>query len=185
MKKLLFLSLSITILLSSCTIQGLTNDYGKLSESQKSLISPLINFENLENEKIYIINPIQLKEELRKHPKSLVYVFTNGCVSKSCLPMNVYKNYAETNGYKLFLVMNGYVKLNETLDQHAEVPYFSIDNEFYGVSNRTKYSNYFENELMGIPKDTKHKTYPGNLFFFENGEFKNVYRELPKFNSSN
>ncbi len=172
----------ICLLVTNCTVQGLTNDYGKLTDEQKSLISPLNNFQELENEKIYSINSEQLKAELKNHPKAIVYVFTNGCTTKYCLPMNVYKSYAETNGYKLFLVMNGYAKLNETLDQHAEIPYFSIDNEHYGVSNRSKYSNYFENELMGLPKETKHKAYPGNIFFFENGEFKNVYKELPKSN---
>lgn len=183
MKKLKLLSLIIICtFLNSCTIQGLTNDYKKLNIEQKSLISPIKNFEDVENGKIYSLNSNQLKEELKKHPKSIVYVFTNGCTTKYCLPMNVYKNYAETNGYKLFLVMNGYANLNETLEQMAEVPYYSIDNEFYEVSNRNKYTTYFENELMNLPRDYKHNKYPGNLFFFENGEFKNVYLELPKVN---
>lgn len=180
MKTFLFFIFTSSVVSSCIQIQGLTNDYGKLTVNQKSLISSLKSFDNLENGKIYTINPVQLKEELKNHQKAIVYVFTNGCVSKSCLPMNVYKSYAETNGYKLFLVMNGYAKLNETLDQMVEVPYFAIDNDFYGVTNRSKYSTYFENELMGFPKETKHKEYPGNLFFFENGEFKNVYKELPK-----
>src|SRR5690606_15223959 len=127
-----FFSFLIFFILHSCVqVIGLTNDYGKLSEEQKYLISPLKNFDNLENGKIYTLNSTQLKEELKKHPKSLVYVFTNGCVSKYCLPMNIYINYAETNGYKLFLVMNGYANLSQTLDQEAEVSYFSIDNNFY------------------------------------------------------
>lgn len=96
------------------------------------------------------------------------------------MPMNVYKSYAEENGYTLFLVMNGYANLSHTFDQEAEVPYFAIDNDFYDVTNRSKYSNYFENELMGLPKETKHKNHLGSLFFFENGEFKKVYMELPK-----
>ena len=181
MKKLFLLSI-FSLFLCSCSIQviGLTNDYGKLSDEQKSLISPLKSFDNLENGKIYTLNPVQLKEELKNHEKAIVYVFTNGCVSKYCLPMNVYISYAEANDYQLFLVMDGYGQLNKTLDQDAEVPYFTIDNEFYGVTNRTKYSNYFKNDLMNLPKETKHKEYPGDLLFFENGEFKNVYKELPK-----
>lgn len=126
------------------------------------------------------MNSIQLKDELKNYPKAIVYVFTNGCKTEYCLPMNVYKSYAETNGYKLYLVMNGYADLNTTLDQKVEVPYFSIDNDYYGVSSRAKYSSYFENELMNLPRETKHKEYLGNLFFFENGEFKNAYKELPK-----
>lgn len=180
MRKVFIICTFLLYLQSCIQIQGLTNDYNKLSDRQKDLIQPLNSFENLENNKIYEININQLRDELKNYPKAIVYVFTNGCATKYCLPMNVYKNYAETNGYKLFLVMNGYMKLNETLDQMAETPYFSIDNEYYGVSNRTKYSNYFENELMNLTKETKHKVYPGNLFFFENGEFQNVSMELPK-----
>ncbi|HLV24632.1 MAG TPA: hypothetical protein VKY36_07635 [Moheibacter sp.] len=185
MKKLFLLSIFSLFTYSCIQVYGLTNDYGKLPEEQKSLISPLESFENLENGKIYTLNSNQLKEELKKHPKSLVYVFTNGCTSKYCLPMNVYISYAEANDYQLFLVMNGYGRLNETLDQEAEVPYFAIDNEFYSVTNRSKYFRYFENELMDLPKETKHKEYPGNLFFFENGEFQNVSIELPKNLASN
>lgn len=176
---LYIIAFSILILIS-CTVQGLTNDFGKLSEKNKSIISPLKDFENVEIGKIYSLNSNQLKKELKNHPKSIVYVFTNGCKTKYCLPMNVYKNYAEANGYKLFLVMNGYANLEETLNQMVEVSYFSIDNEFYNVESRVKYTTYFENELMNLPKDYKHKKYPGNLFFFENGEFKNAYLELPK-----
>lgn len=180
MKYFFFLFLGFFILHSCIQVQGFTNDYGKLSEGQKSLISPLESFDDLENGKIYTINPVQLKNELKNHQKSIVYVFTNGCVSKYCLPMNVYKSYADANGYKLFLVMNGYANLNQTLDQEVEIPYFAIDSEFYGVTNRSKYTGYFENELMNLPKETKHKEYPGNLSFFENGEFQNASMELPK-----
>lgn len=180
MKNHLLLPIFTFLIYSCITIGGLTNDYNKLNDEQKSLISPLKSFDDLENGKIYTINPVQLKEELKNHPKSMVYVFTNGCSSEYCFPMNVYISYAKINNYKLFLVMNGYTQLNETLAQEAEVPYFSIDNEYYSVNNRSKYSSYFENELMDLPKETKHKEYPGNLFFFENGEFKRVYTKLPK-----
>lgn len=185
MKFFLFLFFDFFILHSCIQIQGLTNDYRNLSEEQKSLITPLDSFDNLENGKIYTLNSTQLKEELKKHPKSLVYVFTNGCTTKYCLPMNVYKSYAKANGYTLFLVMNGYADLNQTLDQEVETSYFAIDSEFYGVTSRSKYTGHFENELIGLPKETKHKNYPGNLFFFENGEFQNASMELPKNLTSN
>ncbi len=156
----------VCLCLINCTINGLTNDYGKLSEDQKSMISQLKSFENLENEKIYIVNSNQLKSEIKNYPKAIVYVFTNGCTTKYCLPINVYKSYAETNAYKLFLVMNGYSKLNETLDQRAEIPYFSIDNEYYGVSNRNKYSTFFENELDGFTKRNEAQRLSGKSFLF-------------------
>lgn len=175
-----FLFLSLLIISCSIQINGLTNDYNKLNPEEKELISKLENFEELENGKIYQIHAEQLKNEIKTHPKALVYVFTNGCTTKLCLPMNVYINYAETNGYQLYLVMNGFSNLKETMNQDADTPYFAIDNEYYGVSFRTKYSNYFENELMDLPKETRHKNYPGNLYFFENGDFKNITLKLPK-----
>lgn len=179
MKKIINLILlsSFTIFLN-CTIYGLTNDYTKLTQNEKILISKFESFEKLEIQKIYQINPKQLKKEIQKHPKSLVYVFKNGCTSKLCLPMNVYINFAEVNDYQLFMVMDGFANLQETLSQDAETPYFAIDNDYYGISNRNKYIRYFENELMNLPKETKHKEYLGNLFFFENGKFVNVEKEL-------
>lgn len=171
-----------SLIQSSCAIQinGLTNDYNKLNPDEKHLISKLEDFKIVEDGKIYLINAEQLKSEMKNHPKSLVYVFANGCVSKFCLPMNVYMNYAQNHGYQLYLVMDGFNNLNHTLDQDADTPYFAIDNEYYDVSSRTKYSNYFENELMDLPKETKHKEYLGNLYFFENGKFIKVEKELPK-----
>ncbi|MDD3459051.1 MAG: hypothetical protein PHO74_06205 [Weeksellaceae bacterium] len=174
------LILLFNFLIQSCiSIGGLTNDYNKLSEEHKSLITPLKSFEELENGKIYPIHSQTLKNELKKHPKAIVYVFTNWCSSEFCLPMNVYINYAEKQDSKLFLVMNSYGGIDVTLSQMAETPYFVIDNSYYNSNIRGKYTRYFENELMGLPKETKHKDYPGNLFFFEKGVFKNVYKNLP------
>src|SRR5690606_40478443 len=89
----LFLLFTGSAILSCIQVYGLTNDYGKLSDEQKSLISPLKSFDNLEYGKIYTINPVQLKDELKNHKKAIVYVFTNGCTSDYCLPMNVYISY--------------------------------------------------------------------------------------------
>ncbi len=69
--------------LASCSIQGLTNDYGKLSKKEKQTIVPLESFNNLSVDKIYKINGRQLRVELAKHEKSLVYIFKNGCTSDS------------------------------------------------------------------------------------------------------
>lgn len=165
---------------SCITIYGLTNDYNKLSEEEKSMILPLKNFSNLECNKIYKLNADQLKEELKNYPKSIVYIFKNDCVSEFCMPMNVYKNFAQTHDYQLFLVMDGYAHLDATLDQMVETPYFSIDNDFYGISNRTKYIRYFENELLGRPADFKEDKFEGSLFVFEGNQYKETWQQLPK-----
>jgi hypothetical protein len=63
MKPILFSILLLftgSAILSCIQVYGLTNDYNKLSDEQKSLISPLKSFGGLENGKIYTINTVQL-----------------------------------------------------------------------------------------------------------------------------
>lgn len=173
-------ALSATLL--SCSIHGLRSDYSTLSIEDKAKVVPLENFDAVNPEKIYKINATQLKEELAKHSKSLVYVFKNGCTSELCRPMFVYENYAKKNGYKLFLVMEGYGSLHETLDQRNSFtsPLFSIDNEYYNSNYRNTYTRYFENELQGKPIDEKSGDYLGNLFFFKGNQLEKIARDLPK-----
>ncbi len=94
--------------------------------------------------------------------------------------MYVYENYAKTNGYKLFLVMDGYANLNETTQQRINFssPLFSIDNEFYESNNRNKYSRYFENDLQGIATLSKQKEYLGDLYFFNKDELEKIKQNL-------
>lgn len=170
--------LFIAIILASCSIQGLTNDYSKLSASQKSIIHELSSFENLKKGHVYVLNGTILKKELLNHPKALVYTFANGCPSDNCKPLSTYVSYARKNGCSLFMVMVGYSNLNESIKQNVDVPLFSIDNDHYNTKNRTKYVIRFENDIMNLPLDSKPKKYLGSLFFFENGVFKEVKKNL-------
>jgi len=181
MKKLILFTIAVASLAVSCQIQGITNDYKKLSEVEQQKIVPLESFENLSTDKIYKINGQQLRAELVKHEKSLVYVFKNGCTTEYCKPMYVYENYAKNNGYKLFLVMNGYGSLYETLEQRINFtgPLFSIDNDFYNSNIRNNYSRFFENDLQGIAIKTRQKEYLGNLFFFKKDQLEKITRDLP------
>ena len=76
MKKMLSLTFAALALLS-CKIQGLTNDFNKLTPEQKKLIVILDEFNTTKPDYIYKINGKQLQQELLKHPKSLVYIFKN------------------------------------------------------------------------------------------------------------
>lgn len=169
------------VFLNSCVIvtTGITNDYGKLDESQKAKITPLENFAQVRPGMIYLINASQLKDEISKYPKSIVYIFTNGCSSEHCKPMSVYENYAEKNGYKLFLVTTGFGNLDETTDQKFKGPLFSIDNKYYNCNFRSKYCRYFENELLDKPIQTKRTEYLGSIYFFKNGKFEKILNDLP------
>ncbi|MDR6461087.1 hypothetical protein J2786_004238 [Chryseobacterium vietnamense] len=167
--------------LHSCTVAGITNDYGKLTTTEQQSIIPIQDFSKTDTQHIYKISGSQLKKELANHPKSLVYVFTNGCTSKLCLPMSSYETFAKEKGYKLFLVMNGYHNISETTHQRSALftePLFAIDNDFYNSNIRMKYMRYFENDLRGLEHNQKPK-WEGNLYFFEHGQLKQITKELP------
>jgi hypothetical protein len=177
----LFFFISL-ISLTSCTVYGVTNDYKKLSDEEKAQIVPLKDFSTVDNTKIYKINGQQLKAELAKHPKSLVYIFTNGCTSQYCLPMSNYERFAKENNYKLFLVMEGYAKLNKTTEQRSEVfqePLYSIDNDAYNSWYSIRYHRLFENELRGIERKSKPE-WEGSLYFFNYDKLEKVTSELPQ-----
>lgn len=175
-------SIISAIFFSSCQVIGITNDYNKLTDQEKTLITPFTTFENATAGHIYEINGAQLKAELKKHPKSLVYLFANGCSSKNCLPLFSYENYAKKYGYKLYLVMSGYGYLSKTIKQNVESPLFAIDTKYYDANYSGKYLRYFENELLDYPKETKDKDreFEGSLYFFENGQIKSASYSLPE-----
>lgn len=175
------LPLLLLCLLSSCTVTGFTDDYKKLYPEQQRTIVPLESFSHSDPQLIYKINGVQLREELKKHPKSMVYIFTNGCPSKYCLPMSTYEKYARENGYRLFLVMSGYGNLKETTKQRSEVftaPLYAMDSDYYGSKIRMTYNKHFENDLLGQPHKTKNE-WQGNLYFFEKDQWVKTTLELP------
>lgn len=176
-----FLLIISLFALQACTLYGFTNDYKKLSESEKATVIPLKSFDETDSEHIYKINGVQLKSELKKHAKSMVYVFTNGCKSKYCLPMSNYEQYAKEHDYKLFLVMNGFGSVNETTKQRSEVftePLFAIDSDFYKTNIRNRYTNIFTNDLRGLPLAAKPK-WEGDIYFFEGDKLLKITNELP------
>ncbi len=181
--KNVFITIVISVFLLSCKISGLTNDYSKLTEENKSRIVTLESFGDYNTERIYKISGKQLRSEIAKYEKSLVYVFKNGCTSDLCKPMFVYENYAKQNGYELFLVMEGYGNLDDTLGQRNNFTsqLFSINTDLYDSKYRAVYSKMFENELLNKPLNYKEKEYLGNLFFFEGNRLDKVLKELPKY----
>jgi hypothetical protein len=178
MKKLIFL-FPLLLAFGACSVQGLTNDYAGLPDAQKQMIRPLASFSDVKPGNIYRITGAQLRDELSHHEKSLVYVFTNGCTSKRCKPLGVYERYAQRNGYTLYLVMNGFRDLDETLGQPIESPLYAIDNDHYGIRLRSHYVSYFDNDLLGKPLNEKEK-FSGNLYFFDGGRLQRIANELPE-----
>lgn len=179
MKKHLFF-LPVLILQSCISIIGLTDDYKKTTNEEKAIIHTFEENSVLENGNIYKVNAEQLKREFSKHDKSLVYCFTNGCSSDACLPIKHYMDYAQENGYKLFLVMTGFGNMNETIIQGAEIPYFVIDSKFYGSKYQWIYTRKFENDLQSLNLNHKDKEHKGSLFFFTGNKLEKIEFKLPK-----
>lgn len=178
---LMFLILLSLITFSSCQVIGITNDYKKLNETEQSYIVPFTSFDSTTAGHIYEINAKSLLDEMKKYPRTMVYIFTNGCSSANCFPLSVYENYADKYGYKLYLVMSGYGFLPHTLGQDIESPLYAIDTKYYDSWYQFKYLKYFTNELEGYDKDAKVKGLRnyGPIYFFENGELKVACSRLP------
>ncbi len=170
MKNLIILGLTL-LLVNSCKMYGVTNDFDQLTDKELQLIAPFKTFEESVPGKVYEINAGELKEDMKRYPKSLVYIFANWCSSSGCQPLSVYKEYAIRNGYNLYLVISGYHDLNKTLKQNIGQPLYTIDSEFYKTKYSRAYIRKFRNELMELPVETKLKDCPmdGSLFFFNFG----------------
>src|SRR5690554_8106670 len=86
MKYQILIVFILGLILQSCAFYGLTNDYSKLDIEQQKIIEKFDLSEEVKTNHIYEISATQLKEELKNHKKSIVYLFANGCSSKYCLP---------------------------------------------------------------------------------------------------
>lgn len=173
-----FLLFIVSYLSVSCTIYGLTNDYGKLNQLEKESIENFDSTSELSHGKVYKINGSQLLEEIQKHPKVMVYEFKNGCTSATCYPLKSFEKYAKENQYILFLVMNGYDHLNESLIEPISSPLFAIDNYYYRSNMRGSYRKKFlKDMLLEVPEaDRIVKEFYGGIYLFENGKLdKTVY----------
>ncbi|MBZ0242962.1 MAG: hypothetical protein K8F24_07095 [Bacteroidales bacterium] len=178
--KQLFFWFGTLIILNSCVVQGLTNDFGKLNDSEKALIHDFEGFSEVESRAIYEINGKALREELKNHPKSIVYKLSNGCPSEYCKPLQLYENFAKEHDYHLFMVMIGYANLYETMEQPFSSPLYAIDTDYYETSISYKYNRYFDNDFMGLETKAKQGEYAGSLYFFEGDSLVEVRRELPE-----
>ena len=175
-----FLLFVISCLSVSCTIYGVTNDYGKLSNPEKERIVEFDSNIKLSLDKVYRISGNQLLEEIKKYPKVMVYEFTNGCTGATCYPLTSFENYAKENQYTLFLVMNGYGDLNKSLIEPILSPLFAIDNYYYKSNIRGSYRKKFlKDMLLDVPEADKIvKEFYGGIYLFENGKLDKTVDDL-------
>lgn len=182
----LFVVCTVLVIFIGCNvklivIEGYTNDYDKLNDSLKALVHPLVNFDSLEAENIYLITPELLKAELARHEKSIVYIFYGeGCNSEFCRkPISFYEQFAADGGCQLFVVLTSYLPVEQAVTQKPNVPLFVVDNDYYNERRRFIYERYFLNDLIGYPTCTRYKDIPdefklANLFMYEYDKFVGV-----------
>ena len=184
--KHLFLISILILFCQSCglvEISGYYNDYDKLTDAQKAVVHDFSGFDNAKLGCVYKIDIEQLKAELAIQPKSMVYLFSS-CNCGECIPLSVYEQYANDNGYNIIFVLRDYHELGKTLEQNIAHPIFVIDNDYYHENRRFIYERYFLNDLLGNPTKTKYKDIPeelqmASLFFYEKGKLVKTLNKLP------
>lgn len=167
MKIFILLAFS-TLLLSSCLFHFVTdNYYDYLKPEQKERIKKLESFESTKPGFVYEITGKELREELKNQEKSMVYIFVNGCKGETCYPLSQIKGYAEENNLELFMVMNGYYHIEESMVQKVGLPLYSINSEAYDESKSKKYAELFRKDIGYYTyQETLDGNWPGRFLIF-------------------
>lgn len=168
---------SIAFFAQSCIVHIANgNEFNSLSANDQNRVEKLEAFNNVEHGKVYEITGKQLKTELKRHDKSLVYTFSNGCSSDNCLPLSTIEKYAAINGYSLFLVTNSYFRLNLTFQQEFSSPIFAVNSEFYGQEKSRIYMKSFKQDI-GYFEHSSGK-YVGSYIFYQQDSLVNIKTAL-------
>ncbi|MFM6994545.1 MAG: hypothetical protein ACKOWO_05480 [Sediminibacterium sp.] len=176
-KVTLTISLGI-LLLYSCAIHIVNGtEYDLLKPENQARIKELKSFETLHRDSIYELTATQLKADLRKQPKSIIYIFKSSCQSNYCVPLRYITEYAQKQGMKPYLILVNYYQLERSLDQNPTVPLFAINAAHYQESKSRKYLKRFEHEIGYTAFCEKHQA-EGNLLFFEGDSLVEVRHGL-------
>lgn len=188
----IFPLLGLLLLCSSCiTITGLTSDYKKLDPAFHPYLATYEEGKDTVPNRIYSITGEQIRQQMQRYDKILVYTFANGCSGSTCYPLATFKRWADENGYKLYLVTVGYNNLGATLNQYVDLPLYVIDYKAYHTNMRGKYYDRFLFDLLLDEANSKEIVHKQNasLYVFEKGKLTQVSNDLlelePKFISSN
>jgi len=158
----------IVFVLSSCISLVKGNRFKQLDNQSKQSIKVYSDTINLKNNLIYEITGDQLKRELKKQNKSLVYIFANNCSSDNCLPLKTVEEYAEKNNLTLFLIMSSFYKMETSLSQNIESTLFAIKATHYGNINNNKYIQSFKEDIGYYDYvEKKNQKWLGNYIFYK------------------
>lgn len=182
------LVLLLLIFIASCTIKGdfkgLYSYFRDTQNKRPDLFITLDSSDTLnlnsakENNKIYIINGLQLKKCLRSNNKSIVYFWDLNCKSKICYPLELIQAHCKKNNLSLFVVATYYdaeiMSFNYELDKNI----LAVDTKYYKSSLVNKY-------LTKFLKDIDSKLIYEDLnryLYFERDTFVNDYRSIYDYN---
>ena len=117
--------------------------------------------------KILCVNGTELRAALVSKPKALVYIFTDGCTSSTCLPLSTIGAYAHKIGAAPYYVA---IDLTPGLLKRTE-PILSIDYTHYGTKWHDSFYKAFVKDLTGRSTDEEHF----NLVLFEKGRVASIF----------
>jgi len=117
--------------------------------------------------KILCVNGAELRVALASKPKALVYIFTEGCTSSSCLPLSTIGAYAHKIGAEPYYVA---IDLMPGLLRRTE-PILSIDYTHYGTKWHDSFYEAFVKDLTGRSTDEEHFS----LVLFERGHIVRTF----------
>ena len=117
--------------------------------------------------KILCVNGAELRVALASKPKALVYLFTEGCTSSSCLPLSAIGAYAHKIGATPYYVA---IDLVPELLRRTE-PILSIDYTHYGTKWHDSFYEAFVKDLTGRSTDEEHF----DLVLFERGRIVRTF----------
>lgn len=173
------LTISLGILtLYSCAIHIVNGtEYDLLQPEHQARIKKLQSFETAHRDTIYELTATQLKADLRKQPKSIVYIFKSSCQSYNCVPLGNITEYAREQGMKPYLILVNYYQVERSLQQNPTEPLFAINAAHYQESKSRKYIHKFQDEL-GYTTFCEKNEVDGNILLFEGDSLVAVKKSL-------
>jgi hypothetical protein len=157
-------------------VYGIRSGYAYLSREERARIvfsrNKLCDLDEAldrvhREKKILCVNGAELRVALASKPKALIYLFTEGCTSSSCLPLSSIRAYAHKIGAAPYYVA---IDLMPGLLRRTE-PILSIDYTHYGTKWHDSFYEAFVKDLTGRSTDEEHF----DLVLFEKGRVVSTF----------
>ena len=160
---------------SCISIEGITSDYDKLNEEQKSRI---IKYDGSIEElsvdgNVYVIKTGQVRDFISNHNNVIIYDYTPWCKGDNCVSPIMLEKICNDNGFKLLLIADSFVEIFKTKSQQS--PMLFIDYDVYNTKKRNKYIRLFFDELT---QTSEKQRGCGMFYVFEKGTFKGAKNNI-------